>query len=193
MTNCRQSEILFLDVKMKNTPIIQFASKNSPSNRPRHVLIYTPLIHWRPGGTELYVLNSITTIAIVSQQYHNYRNSITIVSQQYHNYRNSITTIAIVSQQYHNYRNSITIVSQLSQQYHNYRNNIAIVLPTITIVKISSIVTANKHRVYEILKNVSVFKSAAVQLSIGVRIVGYWTARQPIRLRESDGYRTTKK
>ena len=112
MTNSRQSEILFLDVKTKNTPIIQvfylikmkdIASKNSSSNRPRYVLIYTPLIHWRPGDTELYVLNSITTIAILSQQYHNYRNSI--------------TTIAILSQQYHSYRNSIAIVSQLSQQY----------------------------------------------------------------------------
>ena len=40
------------------------ASKNFPSNVPRHVLIYTPLIHWRPGSTKLYVLNSITTIAI---------------------------------------------------------------------------------------------------------------------------------
>ena len=104
MTNCRQSEILFLDVKMKNTPIIQVfylikmkdvASKNSSSNRPRYVLIYTPLIHWRPGDTELYVLNSITTIAILSQQYHSYRNSIAIVSQ--------------LSQQYF----------QLSQYYRN--------------------------------------------------------------------------
>ena len=91
MTNCRQSEILFLDVKMKNTnnssvfyliKMKDIASKNSPSNRPRHVLIYTPLIHWRPGGTKLYVLNSITTIAIVSRLSNstsNYRNTIAIV------------------------------------------------------------------------------------------------------------------
>ena len=69
MTNCRQSEILFLDVKMKNTnnssvwfyliKMKDIASKISPSNRPRHVLIYTPLTTGGLGGTELYALNSL--------------------------------------------------------------------------------------------------------------------------------------
>ena len=72
MTNLWQSEIFSLDVKMKNTPIIQvssidlikmkdIASKISPSNTlPRHVLI--------TGG--LGALKSVCTqlsIAIVSQ------------------------------------------------------------------------------------------------------------------------------
>ena len=64
MANCRQSEILFLDFKMKNTPIIQvssiikmkdIASKNSPSNSPPpcfNIHAIDPLEgteHWRNG------------------------------------------------------------------------------------------------------------------------------------------------
>ena len=54
----------------------EIASKNSPSNRAR--------------PTELYVLNSITTIAIVSQlsQYY-YRNSTACLKRPGLNYRNS--------------------------------------------------------------------------------------------------------
>ena len=87
MTNLWQSEILFLDVKMKNTPIIQvfsidlikmkdIASKNPPSNTPRYFVFIMhaidPLEAWVALNSIYSIVsqlnrNCITTIAIVSQ------------------------------------------------------------------------------------------------------------------------------